>query len=951
MVSYHAPTQEQVREALRRIPTTQLRRAFFEGLKNPLWVEPLSAEGVFDSPPEPERTDDGLIRDIYWPEIDYLLRVARDVPQAVVDVLLRLQDSNNAWVRRGVFEIGATIPPDQAARLQPLIKAWLATGLGWRTDPRDLVSYAVNLLSGDEIKAGRWIANVIFRPSGVKGGVQPSHVLEDYWYEEELPRVVNVLGADGLQVVLPWLVAYERQSGHLTDQSDITYISRDSIRIRGDSHDGVEQALIDAVRDLTVAAAAVDVRTATTLLLNSKMLLARKIAMFGVGELLKETSDEETRDQLLVVAREILFDDASSDDSCRIDYAELARAVADATGEPLGQLTQFMEPGPRVDRDRLREWLRGDASDDDDLEVRVREYVDHWKHRWLSAIGTDALPQPLRDELKALDARFGVIEGPLRPSPRITSWVGPTSPLRQDDMAAMTPSELVSHLESWHDTGKGWGPDPSHEGQGRELSALLTTNPKAISGVVDLVHRLRPTYLRAVLQGWEAALKADLSLDWTQAAGLIADVLAHSDESSFPPEGDSFDDDPDLRSAKRAAVGLLEGLAKRRPEIAIPGAVMTQFAELLITSAADELAWEEYSAHTGDSGMDPLTMSLNWQWPVRLRGLFHLLSWGSGSSWYDAARSELEVELARDDVGGASGAVIGESVGRLLDAVPEWVIPRVPELFGAGHDLSIRQQIALTTATAVYRYHQGLYELLSPSMTAAINSGKPIVSGWRHSQSDPLQRIGEWAIEGIIRGHTRTDGQVAEAFFQTAPAEVRGAALGHIAWNFMHASAVDDAIRDRLALLWDQRVAHVRSDPRDEQELNGFTWFVQSHKFAVEWWLPRLKEALELCPGLGAERFMIGKDLAASADIDARGAFVALKLLLEVRDERGLTRFDLSRHATPMVLARAIASGDDALKDEAVAYMNQLGEMGNVTLESEVNNVLSGAVTQADVDE
>lgn len=60
---------------------------------------------------------------------------------AVVDVVLKLQESNNAWVRRGVFVVGATILPDQAARLQPLMKAWLSTGFGWRTDPRDLLQH------------------------------------------------------------------------------------------------------------------------------------------------------------------------------------------------------------------------------------------------------------------------------------------------------------------------------------------------------------------------------------------------------------------------------------------------------------------------------------------------------------------------------------------------------------------------------------------------------------------------------------------------------------------------------------------------------------------------------------------------------------------------------------------------------------------------------------------
>jgi hypothetical protein len=40
--------------------------------------------------------------------------------------------------------------------------------------------------------------------------------LEDYWYEDGLPRVVAVLGDDGLSVVLPWLEAYEHSKGYFS---------------------------------------------------------------------------------------------------------------------------------------------------------------------------------------------------------------------------------------------------------------------------------------------------------------------------------------------------------------------------------------------------------------------------------------------------------------------------------------------------------------------------------------------------------------------------------------------------------------------------------------------------------------------------------------------------------------------------------------------------------------
>ncbi len=167
----------------------------------------------------------------------------------------------------------------------------------------------------------------------------------------------------------------------------------------------------------------------------------------------------------------------------------------------------------------------------------------------------------------------------------------------------------------------------------------------------------------------------------------------------------------------------------------------------------------------------------------------------------------------------------------------------------------------------------------------------------------------------------------------------------------MHAPKVDDPIRDRLAELWDSRVAHVRVHPEDRDELNDFYWFVKSNKFAVQWWLPRLREALELCPELGAERYMIGKEIALSADIDPRNAFEVMKLLLSGRDEAGMTVYDLTRNAVPMVIARCMTSGDESLKQEAEMYMNELGEAGNLTLQAEVTKFLAGVLGEGDVDE
>lgn len=954
MSDYKVPTAAEVQAALLKVPTFQLRRAFYEGLRNPRWVRPLFEAGAFANPPEPEQTDDGYVRDVYWPELSYLVRVAADAPADVVDALLSLQGSNNAWVKRSAFEIGAKIPAEQTARLRPLFEAWAAAGFGWRADPSDQVSCAIVLLEGGETKAGRWLANYLFSPrpsaSDEPFRREPELMLDEYWYQEELPRLLPSLGRDALKAVTGWLSLYVEYSGWAKDGHDFSGMVRPSIRVRDDSGPSTEDSLVDAVRDLAVTAMLEDPDGAMNVLLSSGIQLLRKIAMFVVAEAIRQrTSADQDATYLLPAAGRLLADEASDDENRRVEYVELAQAAASVDPNSVQAINEFIARAYAEDLKWIRERLVDEGTPEAEVALQITERADWYKHRLLSAIGPDALPPQLRAELAELDARRGAIEEELTPHGRVTTWHGPNPFSSQDEMASMSPNELVEHLASWHDTGDGWGPAPSHEGQGRELAALLTTNPLALAGVSDLVLRLRPTYLRAILQGWEAALKADLRLDWTQVADLVRAVLTHADESSFPVEGGDFDDDKDFRGAKRAAVGLLEELVKDRDSALVPEESLATFASLLVEDADNEMAWAEYDGYeAGESGWDPLTMSLNWQWPERLRGLIHLATLATDAPWKQSAMAAVERELARRDRHGAGRAVLGESLARLFNGSLDWLRSHIDEFFGSSRGLSIEQQITLTTAIATHRYHRDLFDLLRGPMMAAIGLEDQLAQGWRNN-SEPVQRIGEWAINALIYGHKTADDPLVQAFFTTASADVRGDSLGSIAWSFFRAKEVDDAIRDRFGALWDERLQHVKDHPEDHRELKGFYWCAKSGRFDPEWWLPRLRQALEIEPSIAAERLMIGKELARASLIDPANALAVLKLLLEGRDEGGMVSFDLTRHAVPVVIASAMSTEDDGLVVAAEAYMNELGAKGHLQLEAEVKAVREGRVDASDV--
>lgn len=956
MPSFNKPSQEQVEAALLKIPTFQLRRVFYEGLQNPHWVRPLYEAGAFTDPPQPVSTGDGHIQETYWPELAYLTRIAELAPDDVVDVFLQLKRSTNSWVRRAVFEIGSRVPTASAIRLEPLIREWAESDFGLRTDPRSLVSLSVNLLKGGEPRLGRWLANTLFEPHAEDEGTsrvrRPSVLLDDYWYEEELPRIIPALGENALKALIGWLVSYARLSGHASDDYDFSAMVRPSIAFRGDSTDRIEAVLIDAVRDLAVPAMRANPSDTVNVLVRSGVQLLQKIAIYVVAEALRQELDDNGDVATLVdIAKELLGDANSDDEYIRVEYASLAQVAARADSTATSVVELFLVKAFETDLAWMRERMpREESVSDEEREAEIQARAQRYRHSWLAAIGQDSLPENLREELLKLNEVNGVIEKPLEPLGQITSWTGPNPHTSQEEMLAMAPLELVVHLANWHDNGDGWGPEPSHEGQGRALSGLLTTNPLALEGVPQLGNRLRPTYLRAILEGWEAALKADLPLGWQQVLELVEHVLDHPLASPFPIEGGDFDDDKNYSGAKDAAIGLIEEVLKKQGSVVVPEQFEEQFARLLVDHSDDEDAWAAYDTyeHSG-SGWDPLNMSLNWQWPSRVRALIIAATRSAEAPWRDDALKAIEREMLRVDRHGAGRAALGEGLGWLIHTAPDWVEKHLKELVGTRGAISVAQQIVLTTAMATHRYNRAMYELLTPSMLAAIDVGDSLAAGWK-SDSDPLPRIGEWAIDAYIYDDAPADDRVFEGFFGLATPSVRGEALDHIAWTFFRATKVDDSIRARFEMLWDERIGHVREHPEEAEELKGIYWLVRSSSFSSEWWLPRLREVLELDPSIGSERAAIGKELARASYSDPVAALAVLKAILDGRSEGGRFAYGLGMPAIPFVIANAMRLGDPPVKAEAERFMNELGAQGNHGLEAEVQDVIDGKVSVKDVE-
>ncbi|KQO99689.1 hypothetical protein ASF30_07215 [Leifsonia sp. Leaf264] len=893
---------------------------------------PLLKAGQFASPPEPVTDAEGFIREKPWPEVDYLVRMAPLAPDAVIEVFLTLQQSENSWIRRSAIFVGANLPAEKAVQLKPLLEAWEDSGFGYRTDPQDLATLARNLLTGPKPKIGQRLARAIFGPTGVDARGRVLTVIEEYWYEKELPGIVKALGDGALQQTLWWLQDWERSAGNLPHERDYSSVSRPSIETITRNHAGIEDTLIDAVRDAAVTHMQSDPVSAVGLLVANELSLAKRVLLFAAARAI--ASGMIDPGVVIDATIDLLEEPGFSDPHFRLELAEYFRAVGDRQPERLSAATRYLDRGPFGDRAALTERLRHDDDTDEEAGTRASEYRRRWRHRLLAAVGAEHLSDELRLELGSLEQEDGVIENPTRPDFQLTSWVGPESPLTLDALESMSPAALVTHLATWNPEPDSWH-GPSHGGQGRMLTTLLTTAPRALEGETDLALRLRPTYLSAILRGWEAAIQSDAKPDWPQLVGLVRDVLGLPDVSAFEPVGDRLDDERDYAQARHAAVALIEEAVKGREESSVPPGTVDELGRVLLEAAKDSRFWDDYVASRPGEGWDPLNLSINAAWPIQAKAIISFAGSTKDVTLRTEALAVLDDELARDDPYDSLAAVIGESLSRLYLANELWLRARVDQLFGTEESISRSQQIALSIALGTQHVHSITLGIIRGAVIAAMRLKEPMVVGW-HGLRPTNQLIGEWIITTHIRGQLPIDDALMVAFFSDEPADVRGDAIGHIAWEFMHAEVVDEEIRVRLEALWDCRVDHVRKHPSDRDELKDFYWFVRSRKFEKAWWVPRLLEAATLHPNL-VTHGMIGEDLAAAAAEYPKEVLDTVMALTKlVDDSPEPTMYDLMRYAVPAAIAWALVNEDPELQAKGHRFMNALAERNYINIQHDV---------------
>jgi hypothetical protein len=121
MKSWTSPTNEMLEKVLSSVKKETDRQYFFLKLKNPLWIEPLRKRGYFNNPPKVKQLPEGNVQYPNWPELNYLVNMAKETTDEIIDIVLNLPKTDNPRVYNYIIDIALNVEGRKSAKMLPKV--------------------------------------------------------------------------------------------------------------------------------------------------------------------------------------------------------------------------------------------------------------------------------------------------------------------------------------------------------------------------------------------------------------------------------------------------------------------------------------------------------------------------------------------------------------------------------------------------------------------------------------------------------------------------------------------------------------------------------------------------------------------------------------------------------------------------------------------------------------
>jgi hypothetical protein len=806
---------------------------FFDNVDDPGWIAPLAAEGFFKVPQPAERGED-WVRYPFWPESRFLVRVAPRAPELVARIAEEIPDTDNLRVHEDVLRIAAQLPGRLARKLAERETHWLHDhGDHLLSLPDAVGDLTAHLADEGELDAAYALvaeALSIAPREGDKYAHRSAGIarMNDYEYgriiakawpsltEKDAPRAFSFL-CDLLQQ----LVGMEDREGIRDSTSVWRAAIEDHSQNLGQS---LLDLLVDAVRDhaaRTASTGDVALESVVQELRRRHLAIFDRIALNLIREFGPRTCVAAT-----------LSDSSTAFDVSRWhEYGELLRArFNDLNKDERLKVLAMLDSGYPPDRVAgLKE--RGVADD----KIVTWQRLDLLRRLMVIR---DALDDEHQETLARLLEEFPEPDQPTFLS-YSWSWTGPTSPFGADELRALSPTELVDKLRAW--TPPGGLQDPTPEGLGRVLAAVIQESPTKYAEAARQFEGLEPTYVRALLSGLADAAKKSEPFAWDPVLSLCLWVVDQP-----PPDitaSEDLDRDTDWGLARKQIADLLSrGLSVSAAQLDIRE--RARVWELLSLLADDPDPTPAYEQQYGGDNMDPATLSINTTRGEAFHAIMRYALWLERHVVVDGMRSMPEVlnilERHLDpsvEPSAAVRSVYGQWFPELARIDGGWTREVAPTAFPSAPGLSHLFDAAWRSYILFNQAYDEMYDILEEAYqhaTARLDDDRA-----KGLTGDPRKRLGDHLFFFQARGVLNEIPNLLTEYWQNAPAPLRSEALTSVGWSLERTPTLSEEMVARLANAWSWITDEARTS--DPASLSGFGAWFAAEALPVAW---RLDQAL-----------------------------------------------------------------------------------------------------------
>ncbi len=391
--------------------------------------------------------------------------------------------------------------------------------------------------------------------------------------------------------------------------------------------------------------------------------------------------------------------------------------------------------------------------------------------------------------------------------------------------------------------------DPSPEGLGRILSAVVADSADTFAAAAADFTDLEPTYVRALIDGLGAAAKDGRPFTWPRVLDLCAWVVEQ-------PRGEEAADDDRQRDphwgwSRKAVAGLLSRGFTEGPS-QLPLEARERVWSLLMALAEDPDPTPDHEARYGGENLDPATLAINTTRGEALHAVVRYAFWieraleKDGS--FDGARSIPEAVALLDrhldpqiDPALAIRAVYGQWFPQFVRLDEEWARRLAPRAFPLATEEAPLFAAAWDAYIVFNPPYTDVFRLLHDAYATAIEH-LDAGGGGRSLAGDPRKRLGDHLVTFRIRGEIKTDDDLFIRFWRSAESELRKEVITSTGWSLEKVASLDSDVADRLRATWEWILAE---DAHDDPALAGFGAWLATDALAGEWLLQQALAVLE----------------------------------------------------------------------------------------------------------